>query len=575
MTRQLRWNRVALMTVLGFAACGGPNEPNLRAADIVVSPNGVTIAQLQTQRLEVSVVDDDGALLSGVAVTFESANEAIATVSNLGLVTSIGPAGTTSVTVRAAGIQRQVPVAVTAIADRISVSPNPAAIPQNGTLQLSVQLLDLAGAPVTGAVFDFESSNSGVATVSPTGLVTSVGPAGQTTIAISSGGVTAQSAVAVTQVPTSLVVVPDPTRLGRGGSAQVQATVLDATGVAIVGSPFTYQASPANRFTISTSGVLTASQTLGTGTVTVRSGELEKVVDASVISATHPAGAIAATTSVSISSPFGPAIAPNGRVAVGGLNGGLARGLLPNFSLSTSQIGGLITAVAFSASGRLFASGAPSDGVSEIDPATGTVLGSLNGLSGTPYDLLVSSDEQTLFLSTSNGVIYFIDLPTLTVRHQVQVSGSLVHLALHPTLPLLYASPQGATQIFEINTGTRASRGISIPVSAPQAIAVSIDGTELYVASEAGTVEVVPLTAGVSAASIPLGCGAYGLVQTPDGAQLYVSCALAGTVKILDRAARSVVGTLATGGTPRRIAVSFDGATVVVANEGGWVNFIQ
>jgi DNA-binding beta-propeller fold protein YncE len=74
-----------------------------------------------------------------------------------------------------------------------------------------------------------------------------------------------------------------------------------------------------------------------------------------------------------------------------------------------------------------------------------------------------------------------------------------------------------------------------------------------------------------------LECGPYGLGLTPDGAQLYASCALSGigSVKIIDREARTVIGSLATDGTPRRVAVSPDGATVGVANQGGWVDFIQ
>jgi DNA-binding beta-propeller fold protein YncE len=196
-------------------------------------------------------------------------------------------------------------------------------------------------------------------------------------------------------------------------------------------------------------------------------------------------------------------------------------------------------------------------------------------LLGTPYELLVSADEQTLYLGTSDGRVYFIDVGTLAVLHEVQVGGSLVHLALHPSLPLLYASPQFSSVIFEINTETRAFSDIAIPPSAPQAIAVAMDGSELYLANEGGSVEVIPIGFGGSAASIPVGCGAYGLALTPDGMQLYASCSIDGLVKIIDRASRTVVGTLTTDGTPRRVAVTPDGATVGVANEAGWVDFIQ
>jgi YVTN family beta-propeller protein len=171
--------------------------------------------------------------------------------------------------------------------------------------------------------------------------------------------------------------------------------------------------------------------------------------------------------------------------------------------------------------------------------------------------------------------VYFIDIATLTVIHQVQVAGVIVHLALHPTQPLLYASPQGSSTIFEINTTTREQRPLATAATAPQAIVVSLDGSELYVANEGGTVDVVTIATGTSSGSIALGCGGYGMAGTPDGAQLYVSCSLDGMAKIVDLVTRTVIGTLSTGGTPRRVAVSRDGATVAIANEGGWVDFIQ
>ena len=569
-----RWSRsVVLVSVATLPACSEPNGPD--AAEIIVSPTAVAIAQLETQSLTVSVVDEAGTLLSGVAVTFESEDEAIATVSNLGVVTSVGPAGSTDLVLRAAGLEKQVPVTVTAVANQISVTPNPGVVPQHGTLQLDARLLDLSGSPVPGAVLTFTSGSPTIATVSGTGLVTSVGPAGQTTIAIQSGDVTGQVVVAVTQVPAAVTVGPDPITIGRGRDLQIQATVRDAVGAVITGAPLTFAASPADLLTVSGSGLLTAADALGTGTVTVRSGQLERVIPVTVAAVTHPQGSIVATTQTEVASLYGVAFASNGRIAAGGLDGGVAVGALPSFSLASAQIGGQITAVAFSTSGRLFASGTPADGVSELDPATGAGLDSGNGLLGTPYELLVSPDEQTLYLGTSDGRVYFIDVASLAVLHEVQVGGALVHLALHPSLPLLYASPQFASAIFEINTETRAFRDIAIPPSAPQAIAVSLDGSELYLANEGGTVEVIPLDPGGSAASIPLTCGAYGLALTPDGMQLYASCPFEGLVKIIDRAARTVVGSLTAGGTPRRVAVSPDGATVGVANQAGWVDFIQ
>jgi DNA-binding beta-propeller fold protein YncE len=46
-------------------------------------------------------------------------------------------------------------------------------------------------------------------------------------------------------------------------------------------------------------------------------------------------------------------------------------------------------------------------------------------------------------------------------------------------------------------------------------------------------------------------------------------------VYLLDWKSGAVLKTVTTGGTPRRIGFAANGSTAVVANEGGWVDFIE
>jgi len=169
--------RLALVLCIG-AGCNSdnPTENGPKPADILVDPVSISIMQHETARLFPSVVDAAGTLLSGVPVTFVSSNVAIVTVSNTGVVTSVGPAGTATISVRAAGLTKPVPVTVTGIPTSISVTPNPAVVTQNATVQLDAKLLDLDGATINGATFTYTSSNVTLATVSASGLLTSVGP---------------------------------------------------------------------------------------------------------------------------------------------------------------------------------------------------------------------------------------------------------------------------------------------------------------------------------------------------------------------------------------------------------------
>jgi YVTN family beta-propeller protein len=105
---------------------------------------------------------------------------------------------------------------------------------------------------------------------------------------------------------------------------------------------------------------------------------------------------------------------------------------------------------------------------------------------------------------------------------------------------------------------------------------VSLDGTELFVADQTlQKVDVFSLGTGAKLASIPVGGNAWGMAMTPDQSQLYVSLLSQGEVAVIERATRTVVQRIATGGTPRRIVFNQAGTIAVVANEGGYVTYIR
>jgi len=103
---------------------------------------------------------------------------------------------------------------------------------------------------------------------------------------------------------------------------------------------------------------------------------------------------------------------------------------------------------------------------------------------------------------------------------------------------------------------------------------VAPDGSRLYVANEDSGLSVVQLPQG-TASRIPLLAGGYGLGQTPDGAQLYVTDPINGILYIIDRATLVVRTLFVVGGAPRNVAFSPDDGTAVVTNGAGWVIFLQ
>ena len=107
----------------------------------------------------------------------------------------------------------------------------------------------------------------------------------------------------------------------------------------------------------------------------------------------------------------------------------------------------------------------------------------------------------------------------------------------------------------------------------PQRIAVSPDGSELYVANEINGLDIINLDTDVIS-HVALNGTAIGLALTPSGDYVYVALANGGVVKVVDVGAREVYKTINTGGDPRNIAIAADG-TVVVADQTGYLRFIH
>jgi YVTN family beta-propeller protein len=207
-----------------------------------------------------------------------------------------------------------------------------------------------------------------------------------------------------------------------------------------------------------------------------------------------------------------------------------------------------------------------------VDPATGVVLRRW-GTTETEqmYDVAVSPDGQSVYVGGAGNLVHIISAATMSQVTEFPTARTVVHLLAHPTAPLVYASGEG--EAIEINVQTGAQRGFGL--GAAQATALTIANDRLFIGSEAGSVGIVNLSTG-SLITVPVAdCGVYDIVAAPDGQRLLATCALNGTIKLLDAATLAVIKTISTAGIPRRGAISADGTSAVVANEGGWINHLQ
>src|SRR5207245_2695435 len=104
----------------------------------------------------------------------------------------------------------------------------PASVEAGQTVQLTATPRDAGGNPLSGQTVTWSSSNTAVAAVSNSGLVSGVTP-GSATITATSEGKSGTSSITVTNVPVATVdVTPPSASVQAGQTVQLTATPKDA-----------------------------------------------------------------------------------------------------------------------------------------------------------------------------------------------------------------------------------------------------------------------------------------------------------------------------------------------------------
>jgi len=239
-------------------------------ASVTVSPAAANFAVSSTQQLSAVTKDSAGNTLTGRIVTWASSNAAVATVNGSGLVTGV-TAGSATITATSEGKSGSASVTVLIVpVATVTVSPASANIAVGATRQLSAVTKDSAGSTLTGRVITWATSNTAVATVNGSGLVTGVA-AGSATITATSEGKSGSSAVTVLIVPVASVTVsPASASIAIGGSKQLSAVTKDSAGGTLIGRVVTWGSSNSAVATANATG-LVSGVTAGAVTITATS----------------------------------------------------------------------------------------------------------------------------------------------------------------------------------------------------------------------------------------------------------------------------------------------------------------
>ncbi|MXZ74311.1 MAG: hypothetical protein F4Z03_04250, partial [Gemmatimonadetes bacterium] len=257
--------------------------PTPVATRITITPSSATLNAIgQTVQLTARVFDQNSAVMAGAAVTWTSADPRIVSVSSGGLATAV-MYGIIRITARSGGASQDIEIKVVQTAGRITIEPTEVAFTAIGeTVQLNATVQDRNGQTIEGANVTWRSSDTEVARVSTTGLVTSTGN-GTTRITARSGSTEQSVTVRVMQTPTGIAIEPSEVNLTAiGETIQLIAKVVDPNNRTIEGAAVTWQSSDASAATVSADGLVTAVNN-GTATITATSGDLSASSDVTVM----------------------------------------------------------------------------------------------------------------------------------------------------------------------------------------------------------------------------------------------------------------------------------------------------
>ena len=186
------------LTLLG--ACGGGDggtgPDKVPVATIELDPTTIDLAPGATRQLTWILKDAGGNILTGRIVSFATTNTGAATVTTRGLISAVG-VGVATITATSEGKSATAAVTVAQLpVAAVHVVPGTANIGAGLAGQLSAVTLSAGGDTLTGRPITWATSDPGVATVSPTGLVTGVA-SGPVTISATAEGITGNAAITI------------------------------------------------------------------------------------------------------------------------------------------------------------------------------------------------------------------------------------------------------------------------------------------------------------------------------------------------------------------------------------------
>jgi uncharacterized protein YjdB len=222
----------------------------------VTLPATTTLVAGQTTTLVPTVKDANGTTVTDRTVTWSSSNTLVATVSPNGVVSALST-GTAAITATSETKSGSTALTVTpAPVGSVTVLPSTSTRASGQTVQLAATVRDATGAVVTDRTVSWTSSDPLTATVSPSGLVSTLAT-GTATITATSETKSGTATVTVTPgTATAVTVTPAVVKVTDKKSVQLTASATDARGNLITGRAFEWRSSDTRVATVTSTGLV-------------------------------------------------------------------------------------------------------------------------------------------------------------------------------------------------------------------------------------------------------------------------------------------------------------------------------
>src|SRR5919106_1816094 len=239
-----------------------------------------------------------------------------------------------------------------------------------------------------------------------------------------------------------------------------------------------------------------------------------------------------------------------------------AYSLLPDISAFAAS-GSSLTAD--SLAGVMYVQNSNSNSISIIDLATNAILRNIT-VDGTPHNIKLSQDQQTLCIITSDrdsGTIFMLNTTSNELMNEIPMEVSVQDIAIFNGT--MYASDARGGKVLVMNLNGTLIDEIGVG-SRPQYMEVRPDGQVLYVTRLGGPISVVDLEQKIVIKEIDSGDMPHRLSFTNGGEVLFVVNAESDTLSVIDSDKHEVIKTIPVGDSPGYVALNPDETLAYVTN---------